>query len=735
VAWFDEQIKQRMQNDEENFSDAFVSLSSVVMGKSVTAALNDNKRKANNAIEEVLKYYHIKPQEPPHEIKDMNDLLEYQLLGHGIMKRIVKLEGEWYKDGIGVLLGQTVEGDPVALLPKGLAGYEFFDYKSGKRMKITSKTKHMIADEAICFYHPLPLKSLGIIDLLKFMLRTLSKGDYIVLIFSTLAVTGIGFLLPYVNKLIFDRVIPSHKLSLILPIAFLLLGINISSSLIGITKTLVLARIQTKLDISIQSASMARVLSLPVSFFKDYSAGELANRTQSINVLCSQLTNVVFVSAFTSLFSLAYITQIIHYAPSLAWPAMIIIGITMLYSIVSTMMTMKISRAKMEINAKLTGLVYALFSGIQKIKLAGAERRSFARWANIYQESAELEYNPPFLIKFNAAFTAAISLVGTIILYYFSAVSQISVSDYMAFNIAYSMTLGAFMTLSSMTVSMASIKTVLDMVLPILKTAPEIADAKKPVVRVSGTIELNNLTFSYDGNAPYIIDNLSLKIKSGQYIAIVGKTGCGKSTLMRLLMGFEKPLKGAIYYDGKDLDKLDMKSLRKHMGVVTQNGKLFIGDIFSNIIVSAPWLGLSDAWEAAELAGLADDIRAMPMGMHTLVSEGSGGLSGGQRQRLMIARAIAAKPKILMLDEATSALDNLTQKLVSNSLDQLKCTRIVIAHRLSTIKQCDRIIVLEKGRIIEDGNFEDLITQNGYFAELVKRQMLDETHKNEKVVS
>lgn len=224
---------------------------------------------------------------------------------------------------------------------------------------------------------------------------------------------------------------------------------------------------------------------------------------------------------------------------------------------------------------------------------------------------------------------------------------------------------------------------------------------------------------------PWILEDLSLKIQPGQYVAIVGKTGCGKSTLVRLLMGFESPQKGAIYYDGKNINALDLKSLRKKLGVVMQNGKLFQGDIFSNITISAPWLTLDQAWEAAELADIADDIRAMPMGMHTIISEGSGGISGGQKQRLMIARAIAPNPKILIFDEATSALDNITQKKVSQALDGLKCTRIVIAHRLSTIRHCDRIIVLDGGKIVEDGSYDELLARGGMFTELVSRQRVD----------
>ena len=303
--------------------------------------------------------------------------------------------------------------------------------------------------------------------------------------------------------------------------------------------------------------------------------------------------------------------------------------------------------------------------------------------------------------------------------------SGVSIADYYAFNTAYGMVSGAFLSLAGIALTVAQIRPILTMVQPFFDTVPEIVEEKEVLSRLSGGIELSHVSFRYQEHMPLILDDLSLKIRPGQYVAIVGKTGCGKSTLLRLLLGFEKPQKGAIYYDGKDLQRIDLRSLHRRVGVVMQNGKLSQGDIYSNIVISAPHLTQPEAWEAAELAGIADDIRSMPMGMHTIISEGSGGISGGQRQRLMIARAIAPKPKLLMFDEATSALDNLTQKKISESLDSLKCTRIVIAHRLSTIKQCDRILVLDKGKIVEDGKYEELIARGGFFAELVARQRLD----------
>lgn len=315
-------------------------------------------------------------------------------------------------------------------------------------------------------------------------------------------------------------------------------------------------------------------------------------------------------------------------------------------------------------------------------------------------------------------------------MYYFAVVSNVSVADYLSFQSAYGMVSGSIMALFGMATSFASIKPVLDMVRPILDTVPETGEGKKVITKLQGGVELSNVSFRYGDNMPLILNDLSLKINPGQYVAIVGETGCGKSTLVRLLLGFETPQKGAIYYDHHELSSVDLRSVRRRIGVVLQNGKLSAGDIFSNITVSAPWLNMDQAWAAAELAGIADEIRAMPMGMFTLLSEGSGDISGGQRQRLMIARAVAPGPKLLILDEATSALDNITQKLVVKSLAGLKCTRIVIAHRLSTIKECDRIILLDGGRILEDGSYDELIEKNGQFAQLVAHQRIEEIQED-----
>ena len=427
----------------------------------------------------------------------------------------------------------------------------------------------------------------------------------------------------------------------------------------------------------------------------------------------------------TSVTSLLYVTQIFNFAPVLAVPALLIILVTVVFCCTVSLLQVKISKQLMEAEATESGMTYSMINGIQKIKLAGAEKRFFARWARTYVKCADLSYNTPMILRVSGVISQAISLTGTIILYSLAGAAHVEPANYIAFNTSFAAVMGAFSSFAGVALSIARIKPILEMADPLLKSIPEASAGKEILSSISGGIELNNVSFRYTDSMPWVVDDMSLKIRPGEYVAIVGPTGCGKSTLIRLLLGFETPQRGAIYYGGKDINTIDMRSLRRKIGVVTQDGSLFQGDIFSNIVISAPQLTLDDAWAAAEIACIADDIRAMPMGMHTIISEGQGGISGGQKQRLMIARAVVAKPKLLMFDEATSALDNITQKQVAQALDNLKATRIVIAHRLSTIQHCDRILVLDHGKIVEDGTYDELLAKNGYFAMLVERQRLD----------
>ena len=724
MGWFEEQIKLRSEKDGEALDEALKNVSAMIEGKK-RRSFSDDREKIKSALDEILAYYGVRPRDIPHDVKEVDDQIEYSCRQSGIMYRSVKLEKGWYRDAAGAMLGRLKSGEVVALLPDKLGRYGFFNPNTQKRVKLNRKTQELFEEDAYCFYKPFPLKKIGIRDLIKYIFSTIDVSVIVYIVAITLFATLVGMITPKITKILFSDVLESKSLQLLLSVACFYVCTSLSLLLIRGIKSLLMNRVSIQMDVSVQAATMARVLSLPPNFFKNYSSGEITSRAQSVNSLCTSLVQTFLSTGLTSLFSLLYITQVFVYAKELVVPALCVTIATLVFSVVSSLVQMKISEKQMELSGKMSGLTYQIITGVQKIKLSGSEKRVFARWLNHYSEEAKLTYNPPKFLLFNGVISTAISLVGTIVMYFFAVQSNVSVADYTAFNSAYGMLSGALMSVAGIALTAARIKPVFEMAKPIMNAEPEISEGKQTVTKISGGIELSHVSFRYDVNSPLVVDDLSLKIKPGQYVAVVGKTGCGKSTLLRLLLGFEKPQKGAIYYDGKDLETLDLRSLRKKIGVVTQNGKLFQGDIYSNIVISAPYLSVDDAWKAAEVADIAEDIRKMPMGMHTIISEGAGGISGGQKQRLMIARAVAPNPKILMFDEATSALDNITQKKVSEALDGLKCTRIVIAHRLSTIKQCDRIIVLDGGKIAEDGTYDELLAKKGYFYELVERQRLD----------
>ena len=726
MGWFDKQIREVKQNDQKAFEDSILQMAAVVLNDKKAEKTRDERIVTREVADVILKYYGFTPVDVPQTVKDADEALEYCLRPHGVMRRDVELKEKWYNDGFGPLLVYNKsDGAPVFLRPGSFRGYWYFDPKAKIWLKVTKRKAETFSPDAICFYKPLPARSLQIKDLGIYIGKSISEGDRIRLILLTVIAAVIGMLTPYITRFMTGFVLESGRKPILLATAAFMLSVIVSQQLINVIKNLIVTRIQAKGSVSVKSALMMRLINLPASFFGKYSSGELANRFNYISALSDTIIRDVGATGVASLMSLIYIAQIANFTPALAVPAVIVILATVIVSVVAGLMQMKVSKKVMLQSSKTSGLTFAIINGVQKIKLSGAEKRAFAKWSEMYTQQANTTYNISACIKLSKAITMAITLAGTIAMYLIAVNAKVSPSEYIAFNSAYGLVTGAFATLSGVALTIAKIRPIYEMVEPILLEEPESTSEKTVVTSVSGNIELSNVYFRYKESMPYVVDGMSLKIKAGEYIALVGTTGCGKSTLMRLLLGFEKPERGAIYYDGKDMSKLDLRSLRRRIGAVTQDGKLFQGDLYSNILISAPQLPKEAAWEAAEIAGIADDIRAMPMKMHTVVGEGQGGISGGQKQRLMIARAIAPKPRILMFDEATSALDNRTQKQVSEALDRMNCTRIVIAHRLSTIKNCDRILMLDKGHIVEDGTYDELIAKNGRFAELVARQRID----------
>ncbi len=727
MGWFDEQIRQRIQNDDDILSDAYATMANAVSGKKKIEVLFQSDREmASRAVGEILKFYRVHARKLPEIIDDSKEILDYLLRPAGILHRNVRLTENWYKDASGAMLGTRKDGSVVALIPGKLHGYSIVDPSNGSREDVNAKTAGELSMDAMCFYKPFPLKSISVKEVFLYVISLLRPRDFVWMIALTGVVTLIQTIGPRITRKIYDsQFLASGNRSVLICLVLVLLLSELSRQMFDLVKTIFGQNIQSQLNMQVESASMMRILSLPISFFNRFNSGELTSRVSAVTVVCSTFSSTFFSIFLTAGFSLVYLFQIFHFAPILLVPSVVLSLLTAGLSLATALLQMNVTKRRMEYDSKETGMVLALLNGIPKIKVAGAEKRAFAKWAQSYAPSAHLSYNPPFIVKMNGPISQMITLGGTVVMYYLALKGGVSAADYMAFNTAYALVSGAFTGLVGAAAAVAGVRPALEMAKPLFETAPELQEEKEVLERLGGSIEINHVSFRYSEKMPYVLQNLSLKIKRGEYVAIVGRTGCGKSTLMRLLLGFEKPDKGGIYYDGRDIQMLDLKSLRRRIGVVLQSGNLFQGSIYSNISISNPSMTEEDAWRVAEMVGMKEDLRHMPMGMNTLVQEGGGGISGGQKQRLMIARAIAGNPSVLMFDEATSALDNITQKIVSDSLDSLKCTRIVIAHRLSTIRNCDRILMMDGGRIVEQGTYEELIAKEGAFAKLVERQRVD----------
>ena len=722
---FEEHLRERLKRDDAELSHSIDDVIDSLRGKSRYHADGTSMENLRHELELICQFYKVDIPSEFHDTKDVNEFIDYMTHPSGIMHRRVMLEGNWWKDCDGALLAVTKDkGEFCALLPRKTGGYSFWNTSSGAREKLTSKHKDMFEKEALCFYEPLPEEVKNGKQLLFFLFKHIAIFDYAIVLLATLLATLLGMMTPYISGIIFSRLIPSGKTDIVFTTAILLLITVLAAYIMSVVRTGTLERIKNRMENVVQNALMSKLMHLPPRFFQMKSAGGLATIITYLDRLPMVIADVLLGPCITAVFSFAYVIQIGVLAPSLALPAFVTLIVQALIIIFSIKQKLRLTREELNANMEVKGITYSAISGIQRIKLSGSEKRIVSRWAKAYKNRAKAAYKVYFPSTMQNELVVAAALAGTLWVYFSGASRGIELSQFVVFLSAFSIATNNITSLSECAQHLPFLKPSLKLIEPILSEAPETSAGKTVVGRLSGAIEMSHVTFRYSEKSPVVLNDLNLKIKPREYIAIVGRSGCGKSTLMRLLMGFEKPESGMVMYDQKDLAELDPASLRRNIGVVLQNGKLFAGSIFSNITISAPWLTLKEAWEAAEMAGMADDIRNMPMGMHTLISEGSGGISGGQKQRLMIARAIAPKPKILMFDEATSALDNITQKKVSDTLDTLNCTRVVIAHRLSTIRNCDRILVMDKGKIAEDGSYDELIAKNGLFAELVERQRL-----------
>ena len=645
-----------------------------------------------------------------------------------IRYRQVALKEEWWTTDNGPLLATIGESKQwVALLPVADKRYEVFNPISGQRQALDQEVAKTLGAFGYAFYRPFPRKALDPIHLVVFGLHGLWRDVYWVLGLSMLAGL-LGMMTPIATGKLIDSLIPSADVTAIWQMVGALFAAAVASTMFGLATSIAMLRIESKMDGSVQSAVWDRVLKLPVPFFRLYSTGDLAMRINGINTIRHALSGATVHTLLAGIFSIFNYFVLFYYSVKLAGVATVMVLGALVLTVVIGFLKLRYERQLAEVMGKLSGATFQYLHGITKIRVASAESRVFSRWAEQYSNFRSISFKAQHLANIEHTFFAGYPLIITASFFavvgmflFKDEATRMSVGQFIAFNAAFGAFFGGMISLIETGLGLLNLIPVYERAKPILHALPEVSESKVHPGLMQGGIEVAKLGFQY-GLGAQILKDVSFTAQPGEYIALVGPSGSGKSTLLRLLLGFEKATSGTIYYDKQDIVDLDLNALRRQFGVVLQSGQLMPADIFNNIVGGAN-LTIEDAWEAARMVGLDEDIKKMPMGMYTVISDGASTFSGGQRQRIMIARAIVHRPRILFFDEATSALDNHTQAIVTASLDQMKATRIVIAHRLSTVIKADRIIVLQDGRIVQDGNYKELIKVPGLFQDLATRQI------------
>lgn len=643
--------------------------------------------------------------------------------------RPVLLRGRWWlRETSPMLAFRRDRGGPLVLLPgKGRRLLWTPDSAlDDPGIPVDEELAATIAPMAYSFYRVLPDQRLGGGDLVRFASATGVRDLRFALLFAA-ASTLMGLLIPIALGVVIDITIPSHQPGQLVAITIALVVAALASLAFQICRDLAILRFGGRLAEALQPAILDRLLRLPNTFFRRYSAGDLAERIITLEQVQSRLGEGALSGLVMGVASLANFALLLYLSPPGALVAFALL-LLLVFLLALTLRRQVVHWNHIHrLEGQLSSLVLDTIAGIRRIRLAAAEDRFFVRWGQIsmdFRDRLTACYTNE--VRFNA-FARGYQILSLAVLFATLAMlgrgdDSLSTGAFLAFIAAFSVVSSGFVQMAEMLLPLVELVPMFQRIRPVLENVPENDEEKLDPGVLSGQLEIHELIFRYHDGQEAVIEGLSLDITAGEHIAIVGPSGCGKSTLFRLILGFEQPTSGGIYLDGKDLVSLDLREVRHQIGVVLQRDQLMEATIFENIRGDND-IELSQAWEAARQCGIAVDIEAMPNGMHTVISAEGSDLSGGQVQRLLIARALASRPRILLFDEATSALDNKTQAIVTDSLDRLRVTRIAIAHRLSTVKHADRIFVMDRGAIVEQGTYEQLMAAGGAFAELVRRQL------------
>ncbi|SCK40165.1 NHLM bacteriocin system ABC transporter, ATP-binding protein [Streptomyces sp. WMMB 714] len=657
-------------------------------------------------------------------LSDRTNPVERIALASRVRTRVVKLDGRWWRRNAGPLVGhRSGSGAPVALLWRR-GRYEAVD-ASGERVRTGRSTAGRFEPRAVMFYRPLPEEPLNAWQLLRFTLRG-TRMDVRNLALGGLVAVGLGALVPIATGQVLGEYVPNAETSLITQVSLAIVLSSLVSAAFMLLQNISILRMEGRVEAALQPAVWDRLLRLPTKFFAERSTGELASAAMGISTMRRVMSGVGPIAVQACTVGTMNLVLLLFYSVPLA-----LMAAALLIVIAGAFFGMGVWQLRwqsrlVDLNNKLNNQAFQTLRGLPKLRVAAAESFAYAAWAREFARSRELQQRVGRIKNWTTVLNSVYLPLCSLIMFMLlagPARGSLSAAGFLTFNTAVTMMLTSVTQLTNSLISAASALPMFEKVRPVLHEPTEVRGGSAQPGALSGAVEARQLSFRYSDDGPLTLDDVSFRVEPGEFVAVVGASGCGKSTLLRLLIGFEKPVSGSVLYDGQDLAALDQSAVRRQCGVVLQNAQPFVGSILDSIC-GAEIYSHEEAWEAAEMAGLAEDIKRMPMGMHTVLSDGGAAISGGQRQRLMIAQALIRRPRILYFDEATSALDNETQRIVSESTRKLRATRIVIAHRLSTVMDADRVLVMSAGRVVQQGTPAELLADTaGQFHALVRRQI------------
>ncbi|WP_328350210.1 NHLP bacteriocin export ABC transporter permease/ATPase subunit [Streptomyces sp. NBC_00445] len=655
---------------------------------------------------------------------DRLDPVEQIAVASRVRTRAVRLDGRWWRDNVGPMVGhRALSGAPVALLWRR-GGYVAVHPATGRETPIEKANAEEFEPRAVMFYRPLPDRGLSPLRLLRFSMRGTS-GDLTSLVISGLVTVAIGALVPIATGKVLGEFVPKAQTGLIVQVCLAVMVSSVVAAAFMLLQNLTILRLEGRIEATLQPAVWDRLLRLPTKFFTERSTGELASAAMGISSIRRLMAGVGPVVAQSLTVGVMNLALLFWYSVPMALAAIGMLVVIAAVFLGLGLWQVRWQRRLVVLGNKLNNQAFQTLRGLPKLRVAAAENYAYAAWASEFARSRELQQKAGHIKNLNAVLSAVYLPLCTLLMFMLlagPARGEMSAAAFLTFNTSVTMLLTSVTQLTGAFVSAVAALPLFEEIKPVLDATPEVRTASTRPGPLTGAIETRRLSFRYSDDGPLVLDDVSFEVRPGEFVAIVGPSGCGKSTLLRLLIGFDKPVSGSVLYDGQDLAALDQSAVRRQCGVVLQHAQPFTGSILDVICGTEPYTP-EEAMAAAAMAGLAEDIQRMPMGLHTIVA-GNGAISGGQRQRLMIAQALIRRPRILFFDEATSALDNETQRTVIESTKALNATRIVIAHRLSTVLDADRVIVMEDGKVAQQGPPAQLLADTGgRLHELVKRQM------------